>query len=92
MKNPDVSTFLLILVKAPLQVLYYKIQYERWGQVTYNTRQSQVLYFPRDPAPSAVYYHTTRVYYAFTDLLVLKRRTDCLCFELEVGRVDLQRC
>ena len=30
-----------------------------------------MLYFLRDPTPSAVFYRTTQVYGAFTDLLVL---------------------
>ena len=33
-----------------------------------------MLYLPQDPTPSAVFYHTTRVYGAFTDLLVLRGR------------------
>ena len=35
-----------------------------------------MLYLPRDHTPSAVFYRTTRVYGAFTDLLVLRGRTD----------------
>ena len=35
-----------------------------------------MLYFPRNHTPSAVFYCTTRVYGAFTDLLVLRGRTD----------------
>ena len=31
-----------------------------------------MLYLPQDPTPSAVFYHTARVYGAFTDLLVLR--------------------
>ena len=34
-------------------------------------RRSRVLYLLRDPTPSAVFYRTTQVYGAFTDLLVL---------------------
>ena len=33
-----------------------------------------MLYLPRNPTPSAVFYRTTRVYSAFTDLLVLRGR------------------
>ena len=33
-----------------------------------------MLYLPRDPTPSAVFYRTARVYGAFTDLLVLRGR------------------
>ena len=33
-----------------------------------------MLYLPQDPTPSAVFSHTTRVYGAFTDLLVLRVR------------------
>ena len=49
-----------------------------------------MLYLPRDHTPSAVFYHTTRVYSAFTDLLVLHGRTDYFdlildrCFRLPV--------
>ena len=35
-----------------------------------------MLYLPRDHTPSAVFYHTTQVYGALTDLLVLHGRTD----------------
>ena len=42
----------------------------------YSTRRSRVLYLPQDHTPSAVFYHTTQVYGAFTDLLVLRERTD----------------
>ena len=35
-----------------------------------------MLYLPRDHTPSAVFYRTTRVYGAFSDLLVLRGRTD----------------
>ena len=34
-----------------------------------------VLYLPLNPTTGAVFYHTTRVYGAFTDLLVLRGRT-----------------
>ena len=37
-----------------------------------------MLYLPRDHTSSAVFYRTTRVYGAFTDLLVLRGRTDVL--------------
>ena len=49
-----------------------------------------MLYLPRDHTPSAVFYRTTRVYGAFTDLLVLHGRTDYFdsipdrCFRLSV--------
>ena len=49
-----------------------------------------MLYLPQDHAPSAVFYRTTRVYGAFTDLLVLRGRTDYFdsildrCFHLSV--------
>ena len=33
-----------------------------------------MLYLPRNLTPSAVFYRTTRVYGAFTDLLVLRGR------------------
>ena len=33
-----------------------------------------VLYLPLNPTPHAVFYHTARVYGAFTDLLVLRGR------------------
>ena len=36
----------------------------------YIMRHSQVLYLLRHPTPSAVFYHTTWVYGAFTDLLI----------------------
>ena len=55
-----------------------------------STRRSRVLYFPRDHTPSAVFYRTTQVYSAFTDLLVLRGRTDYFdlildrCFRLSV--------
>ena len=45
-----------ILVKAPLRVLYDKIQHEERGRV-------------HEANPSAVFYRTARVYSAFTDLL-----------------------
>ena len=35
-----------------------------------------MLYLPRDHTPSAVFYRTTQIYSAFTDLLVLRGRTD----------------
>ena len=35
-----------------------------------------MLYLPRDHTSSAVFYRTTQVYGAFTDLLVLRGRTD----------------
>ena len=35
-----------------------------------------MLYLPQDHTPSAVFYRTTQVYGAFTDLLVLRGRTD----------------
>ena len=35
-----------------------------------------MLYLPQDHTPSAVFYRTTRVYGIFTDLLVLRGRTD----------------
>ena len=35
-----------------------------------------MLYLPQDHTSSAVFYRTTRVYGAFTDLLVLRGRTD----------------
>ena len=62
-----------MLVKAPLRVLYDKIQHEGWGRVA-NTARGEVLYLPRDPTPNAVFYRTARVYGAFTDLLVLRGR------------------
>ena len=37
-----------------------------------------MLYLPRDHTPSAIFYRTTRVYGVFTDLLVLRGRTDYL--------------
>ena len=37
-------------------------------------KYSRVLYLPRDPTLSAVFYRTARVYGAFTDLLVLLGR------------------
>ena len=40
-----------------------------------------MLYLPRDPTLNAVFYRTTQVYGAFTDLLVLRGRTDFLCFQ-----------
>ena len=49
-----------------------------------------MLYLPRDHTLSAVFYRTTRVYGAFTDLLVLHGRTDYFdsvlgrCFRLSV--------
>ena len=49
-----------------------------------------MLYLPRDHTSSAVFYRTTRVYGAFTDLLVLRGRTDYFdsildrCFRLSV--------
>ena len=49
-----------------------------------------MLYLPQEHTLSAVFYHTTRVYNAFTDLLVLRGRTDCFdsildrCFRLSV--------
>ena len=49
-----------------------------------------MLDLPRDHTPSAVFYRTTRVYGAFTDLLVLRGRTDYFdsildrCFRLSV--------
>ena len=49
-----------------------------------------MLYLPQDHTPSAVFYRTTRVYGAFTDLLVLRGRTDYFdsifdrCFHLLV--------
>ena len=36
-----------------------------------------MLYLSRDHTPSVVFYRTTRVDGAFTDLLVLRGRTDC---------------
>ena len=51
-----------------------------------------MLYLPQDSTSSAVFYHITSVHGAFTDLLVLCRRTDCLCFEFEFERMDSQRC
>ena len=59
-------------MKAPLRVLYDKIQHEGWGQVA-NTAQGKAE-CPQNPTPSAVFYRTTRVYGAFTDLLVLRGR------------------
>ena len=50
----------------------------------------RVLYLPQDHTPSAVFYRITRVYGAFTDLLVLHGRTDYFdsilnrCFRLSV--------
>ena len=49
-----------------------------------------MLYLPQDHTPSAVFYRTTQVYGAFTDLLVLRGRTDYFdsildrCFRLSV--------
>ena len=49
-----------------------------------------MLYLPLDPTPRAVFYHTTQVCGAFTDLLVLRGRTDYFdsildrCFRLSV--------
>ena len=49
-----------------------------------------MLYLPRDHTPSAVFYRKTRVYGAFTDLLVLRGRTDYFdlildcCFRLSM--------
>ena len=49
-----------------------------------------MLYLPQDHTPSAVFYCTTQVYGAFTDLLVLHGRTDYFdsildrCFRLSV--------
>ena len=49
-----------------------------------------MLYFPQDHTPSAVFYRTTQVYGAFTDLLLLDGRTDYFdsiidcCFRLSV--------
>ena len=49
-----------------------------------------MLYLPQDHTPSAVFYRTTQVYGAFTDLLVLRGRTNYFdsildrCFRLSV--------
>ena len=49
-----------------------------------------MLYLPRDHTPSAAFYRTTQVYDAFTDLSVLRGRTDYFdsildhCFRLSV--------
>ena len=49
-----------------------------------------MLYLPQDHTPNAVFYRTTQVYGAFTDLLVLRGRTDYFdsildrCFRLSV--------
>ena len=49
-----------------------------------------MLYLPQDHTPRAVFYRTTQVYGAFTDLLVLRGRTDYFdsildrCFRLSV--------
>ena len=49
-----------------------------------------MLYLPRDHTPRAVFYCTTQVYGAFTDLLLLRGRTDYFdsildhCFRLSV--------
>ena len=49
-----------------------------------------MLYLPRDHTSNAVFYRTTQVYGAFTDLLVLRGRTDYFdsildrCFRLSV--------
>ena len=51
-----------------------------------------MLYLPRDPISSAVFYCITQIYNAFTDLLVLHGRNDYLCFVLEFRRMDLLRC
>ena len=37
----------------------------------YSTRRSRVLYLPRDPTPSAVFFRTSRVGSALTHLLFL---------------------
>ena len=79
-----------ILAKAPLRVLYDKIQHEgrvKW-QIQHEAKPSAV--FATRPHPSAVFYCTTQVYGAFTDFLVLRGRTDYFdwildrCFRLSV--------
>ena len=67
-----------ILVKAPLRVLYDKIQHEGWGRVA-NTARGEAEYcicHKTTPRVLYVFYRTTQVYGAFTDLLVLRGRTD----------------
>ena len=71
-------------------MLYDKIQYEGWGQVDNTARGEAEAVFATRPHSSAVFYRTTQIYGAFTDLLVLCGRTDYFdlildrCFHLSV--------
>ena len=58
-------------VIAPPRLMYGKYSTRGGDEGKYSTRRSRVLYLPRDPTPSAVFFHISRVGGALTHLLFL---------------------
>ena len=60
-----------ILVKAPLRVLYDKIQYKEEVEWQIQDKAKASAVFAMDPTMSAIFYRAALVYSTFTDFLVL---------------------